>query len=889
MCFILNKKSLHSYNPLTMNIKYLYSLLFLLFSINLTSQNATSGGTFNGNVQLRSQADVNTFGANNFSNINGFLLIRGDDITTLSPLLNLDTIGHSLIIEFNRSLMTLNGLDNVQLVGGNLHIENNTKLDSIGTFQQLQMVKGPLVLRRNPRLRECCAMFPIVSGQQGTIVGMKFISENKEGCSTEKDLLESCDDDTDNDGTDDSLDACPNDPQKINPGFCGCGVADTDSDNDGTPDCNDECPNDPNKTKEGACGCNRSEVDSDNDGTPDCIDDCPSNPSITTAGICGCSNPKILSLDIDNIGSCADNSTPSNFDDTFTADLTITFEGVPTTGTLLITGDANTAIHFTEANTSKIYTLFGLQLKADGELIEIIATFDGNDKCTLRRVFGIFAPKSCSSGECTPPANVKTDTETNANTATISWSSLGAGTQYELEYRTLNSGPYQQLTTTSTSVLIDNLLDFTEYEYRLRAFCDGQRFSDYTTGRFTSGGKTCSLILANVQNINCHDNQSPEDISDDYITFDLYVEGTNTDSTFMLTNVAGDNIGRYDRINTFRTANGILGNGDIDITIRDNTDENCTIATTVTDPGVCTNDCALHYITIDTVLKCWDRGTRWKLSDDFFTADLTVHFSNPPTNGTLDLMGNIRGSVPTDLLQNRNSYTFQGVAVPATGKNFFIGATFSNGIGCTYSIEVPGIEIRDDNICKDQCNILNVQTLSVQCADNNTPDDSADDYLIFELLVTGINLNGSYHVSDVAGSSIGTYNQPSFFRTNGGFTATHIDLDITDSEDALCQSSIRINNPCAPEEAPLLPHIFNDLPTDGKLQIFPNPVGDELTIQYTPTSNQVQLTVFDLLGKRVISQTLSDNRLSLHQLNQGVYHLVIQDGNKLLTEKFIKK
>lgn len=45
--------------------------------------------------------------------------------------------------------------------------------------------------------------------------------------------------DTDGDGTLDSLDGCPNDPNKTEPGICGCGVADTDSDGDGTSDCNE--------------------------------------------------------------------------------------------------------------------------------------------------------------------------------------------------------------------------------------------------------------------------------------------------------------------------------------------------------------------------------------------------------------------------------------------------------------------------------------------------------------------------------------------------------------------------------------------------------------------------------------------------------------------------
>ncbi|MCB0768888.1 MAG: gliding motility-associated C-terminal domain-containing protein, partial [Flavobacteriales bacterium] len=43
------------------------------------------------------------------------------------------------------------------------------------------------------------------------------------------------------------------------PGICGCGTADTDSDSDGTADCNDGCPNDPNKVEPGNCGCGQTE------------------------------------------------------------------------------------------------------------------------------------------------------------------------------------------------------------------------------------------------------------------------------------------------------------------------------------------------------------------------------------------------------------------------------------------------------------------------------------------------------------------------------------------------------------------------------------------------------------------------------------------------------
>ena len=101
-------------------------------------------------------------------------------------------------------------------------------------------------------------------------------------------------------------DNCPNDPNKIEPGICGCGIADTDSDGDGTLDCSDSCPDDPGKSQPGHCGCGLIDTDTDNDGTPDCNDNCPSNPGKIDPGICGCG---IADIDIDGDGifDCSDN------------------------------------------------------------------------------------------------------------------------------------------------------------------------------------------------------------------------------------------------------------------------------------------------------------------------------------------------------------------------------------------------------------------------------------------------------------------------------------------------------------------------------------------------------------------------------------------------------
>jgi hypothetical protein len=89
-------------------------------------------------------------------------------------------------------------------------------------------------------------------------------------------ITEVCED-SDGDETLDCHDGCPNDPNKTEPGDCGCGVPESgDSDGDGTPDCLDNCPDDPNKTEPEMCGCGTAETnvngDVDCDGVYD-IDD----------------------------------------------------------------------------------------------------------------------------------------------------------------------------------------------------------------------------------------------------------------------------------------------------------------------------------------------------------------------------------------------------------------------------------------------------------------------------------------------------------------------------------------------------------------------------------------------------------------------------------------
>jgi hypothetical protein len=117
-----------------------------------------------------------------------------------------------------------------------------------------------------------------------------------------------------------SEDLCPDDPNKTEPGICGCGIPDTDSDLDGIADCVDNCPD----------VYNPDQADSDGDGIGDACDACPFD-ALNDAdgdGVCGnvdnCPdvyNPDQDDSDGDGIGDACD--TPDCAD----VDISVALQG----------------------------------------------------------------------------------------------------------------------------------------------------------------------------------------------------------------------------------------------------------------------------------------------------------------------------------------------------------------------------------------------------------------------------------------------------------------------------------------------------------------------------------------------------------------------------------
>jgi len=76
------------------------------------------------------------------------------------------------------------------------------------------------------------------------------------------------------------------------------------------------------------------------------------------------------------------------------------------------------------------------------------------------------------------------------------------------------------------------------------------------------------------------------------------------------------------------------------------------------------------------------------------------------------------------------------------------------------------------------------------------------------------------------------------------------------------------------------------------LKVFPNPVQTTLTVQL-PKIKDGQLAIFDILGKQVWSQELSDDvaqiDLNIAHFEKGMYQLVVQNKEMMSSQKFVKQ
>ena len=71
------------------------------------------------------------------------------------------------------------------------------------------------------------------------------------------------------------------------------------------------------------------------------------------------------------------------------------------------------------------------------------------------------------------------------------------------------------------------------------------------------------------------------------------------------------------------------------------------------------------------------------------------------------------------------------------------------------------------------------------------------------------------------------------------------------------------------------------------LTIFPNPVNNGKVYINTKYNLAKNIEIFDVLGKKVVSQVLYGKELKIQDLNPGVYILKIKEGTLSATRKLV--
>jgi len=109
----------------------------------------------------------------------------------------------------------------------------------------------------------------------------------------------------------------------------------------------------------------------------------------------------------------------------------------------------------------------------------------------------------------------------------------------------------------------------------------------------TASAAVCAVTTIGLTNVSCNNNNTPNDPSDDYITFDIKPEGTAVGASYLLSVPSGSTVsptsGTYGNTLSFQLGSGSAGAGDVVLTVTDIDASTCQNTVTIVDPGVCSS------------------------------------------------------------------------------------------------------------------------------------------------------------------------------------------------------------------------------------------------------------------------------------------------------------
>jgi len=360
--------------------------------------------------------------------------------------------------------------------------------------------------------------------------------------------------------------------------------------------------------------------------------------------------------------------------------------------------------------------------------------------------------------------------------------------------------------------------------------------------------ESCSpecLITHQIINLECNDNGTPSDPTDDYLEYILRVWGFNVSDTYIATYPNGNVIGpfEYGSVQNIDTRNTgpYAGDGDFILTITDAQDPSCTREALIADPGSCSPLCEFTSLTFFNV-RCNMNGTENDQSDDLIEFDVEVQGFN----------------VSDEYIISSEEAEIR----PTTGSTLTITR-------CTASVDDKHLDwieilivnpgnsacsISDTLFVPDECQapcILSTDSLAFICNNNETPTDTLDDYYQLYLSVSGTNTSDSFRLSAsplLSMPLVLAYNEDHLIDLEKDIDSrSPYAMTILDSEETCTGLTLngQLQGPCSDDI------VSNSELSRSRLTIYPNPVNDVLyyDLDMSLTVNRLEIYGMDGVQK----------------------------------------
>ena len=295
-------------------------------------------------------------------------------------------------------------------------------------------------------------------------------------------------------------------------------------------------------------------------------------------------------------------------------------------------------------------------------------------------------------------------------------------------------------------------------------------------------------VVTNILEVNCDDNDTPTDPSDDVYFVEMSIDVVNSETAAAWTASSAD--GEVFGTGLFGTT-AVFGpfaiaEGDVDIVVSDLADASCSSTTTVEAPATCSDLCA--FVVELSVDGCDNQGTDQDASDDVYSFSLKVEGQNVSGDNWVATAAN------GDIIASGAYGATIVVSDIAIGTDYNLTITDEGDANCGEE----SIVVTSPAPCSDLCAF--VAELEVgECDDNGTEQDASDDVYSFSLKVEGQNVSGDNWVATAANGDIiasGAYGAT--IVVSDIAIGTDYNLTITDEGDANCgQTSVVVTSPTA--------------------------------------------------------------------------------------------